>query len=117
MLFRSDASGYGRWLSSLHTLIIRQESDPSPHSHDELLRLLLDIAQKKKAAGFPFRSVSLFLSVDGPEWEFEEAVGELREYVERLEAVPGDDVLDWDVDKYFLDGLDHLQKIRDVQWD
>ena len=41
----------------------------------------------------------------------------LRKCVEKLEVVRGDDILDWDVDKYFLDGLDHLQKIRDVQWD
>ena len=29
----------------------------------------------------------------------------------------GDDLLDWDVDKYFLDGLGRLQNNRDVQWD
>ena len=42
---------------------------------------------------------------------------ELREYVEELEVILGDDVLDWDVDKYFLDGLDRLQKNLNVQWD
>ena len=34
-----------------------------------------------------------------------------------MEVILGDDVLDWGVDKYFLDGLDHLQRNLDVQWD
>lgn len=34
----------------------------------------------------------------------------------KLEVVEGDDVLDWEVDKYSLDGLEHL-KNRNVQWD
>ena len=35
----------------------------------------------------------------------------------KLEVVEGDDVLDWEVDKYSLDGLEWHQKNRNVQWD
>ena len=67
-------------------------------------------------AGFPFRSVSLFLYAN-PGQARDQDLEELRTYVGELEVVTGDDALDWDVDKYFLDGLDHLLKGRDVQWD
>lgn len=68
-------------------------------------------------AGFPFKSVLLFLR-GGPEWDraWQVILDRLRECVEKLEIVMGDDALDWDVDKYFLDGLEHLQKNRDVEW-
>ena len=111
--------GHGRWSSSIQSLIIHPESDPPYRWRNQLLRKLLNLARKKKAAGVPFRSVLVFLC-DGPEWGWEsesESESELRECVGKLEVVRGDDVLDWDVDKYFLDGLDRLQKIRDVQWD
>ena len=81
-----------------------------------ILRPLLSVAEMRKEAGFPFQSVSLFLRYGlecHPAWVSKG----LRRRVKRLEVVVGDDILDWDVDKYFLDGLDHLQKNRDVQWD
>ena len=110
-----NANGHSQWSSPIHTLIVRLGSYPPYHLHDRLLQELLCVAWKRKVAGFPFRSVSLFLK-DCLGRGSEVALQELRECVERLEVVRGDDVLDWDVDKYFLDGFDHLQKNLDVQW-
>ena len=106
-----DPSGHSRWFPPIHAFIIHTNQD---ELYSVVLQPLLDIAQERKKAGFPFKSVSLFFR-DG--LEFEEDLKELKEYVEELEIVVGDDILDWDVDKYFLKGLDHLQKNRDVQWD
>ena len=123
----SNASGYGRRFLPVHTLIIRSEIE-NFWLDVQVLEPLLATARKSEVAGFPLRSVSLFLSVDRRRdgvleelrrrvEEFREYFEELRERVEKLEIFTGDDVLDWDVDKYFLDGFDHLQKNRDVQRD
>ena len=96
----------------IHTLIIRQ--DPEPYGSDGS-QPLLSVAKKRKAAGLPLRSVSLFLRGD-PEQQRFQYLEELRACVGELEVFMGDDLLDWDVDKYFLDGLDHLRKNRHVQW-
>ena len=105
------ASGHSRWFSPIYTLIIY----PSRyHFATKVLRPLLSVARKRKAAGFPFRSVLLFIR-DPPGWHQNTTLKELRRCVEKLEVFGGDKVLDWDVDKYFLDGLEH-QKSRDVQW-
>ena len=95
------ASGRSRWFSPIHTLIIHQGLDPSLYLRPELMRQLPSIARRRKAAGFPFRSVSLFLR-DGPGWRWDVDMEELKVAVEF-------DILGWDVDKYFLDGLDHLK--------
>ena len=95
------ASGRSRWFSPIHTLIIHQGLDPSLYLRPELMRQLPSIARRRKAAGFPFRSVSLFLR-DGPGWRWDMDMEELKVAVEF-------DILGWDVDKYFLDGLDHLK--------
>ena len=113
----SDPIGHCLWFPSICTLIIHTDQHSS---YFWVLRPLLDAARKRKVVGFPFKYVSLFLRGD-LEWEYQEIAEEdlhkLRKCVERLEVVEEDDALDWDVDKYFLDGLDHLQKNRDVQWD
>ena len=50
----------------IYTLIIRQ--DPEPYGSDGSLPLL-SVAKKRKAAGLPLRSVSLFLPDDpGQQW-------------------------------------------------
>ena len=111
------ASGHSRWFSLIHTLIVCPGADTSPsYLHDLVLRRILRIAQRKKVAGLPFRFTSLFLG-SGQRSEWGETLEELKTCVGKLEVVTGDDCLDWDVDKYFLDGLDYLQKDRDVQWD
>ena len=110
-----SASGHSRRFLSTHTLIIGPDPYP-PGLRDEVLQPLLRIVQKRKVAGFPFGFVLLFLNGD-PGWGWDMALEELKMCVERLEVVIGDDVLDWDVDRYFLHGLDHLQDNRDIQWD
>ena len=109
-----SAGGHSRWSSPIYTLIIHPGSYPLPHLYHHFLQRLLRVAWNRKVVGFPFKSVSLFLPDD---LECEAVLEELRECVERLEVVRGDNVLDWDVDKYFLDELDHLQKNLDVHWD
>ena len=114
------ASDHTRWFSSMHTLIIHPDSDQDlRYLHDYLYDLVfprfLSIAQGKKVAGSPFGSVSLFIRGANPRWRLDPVLEELR-CVGELEVVLGDDVLDWDIDKYFLDGLDHLQKNGDVEW-
>ena len=84
------------------------------NSNNDILRTLLIIAQRRKAAGSPFRTVSLFLLEDPG---LKQVLEELEECIERFEVTVGDNVLEWDVDKYFLDGLEHLRERRDVRWD
>ena len=103
-----------RWTSPIHNLIIRP--DPTHPDFRYAFQSLLNVAQRMKVAGFPLRSVSLFLC-GGPVLESDRVLEGLGRCVEKLEVVVGDDVLDWDVDKYFLDGFDRLQTSRDVQWD
>jgi len=117
----SGPGGNSRWFFPINTLIIYPGPDPDARPHGlyhTVLLLLLSIAQKRKTAGFPFKSVLLFLKLRGGlEWDCDHVLGDLKGRVEKLEVVTGDGVLDWDVDKYFLDGLEHLQNDRDVQWD
>ena len=105
-----DPSGRSRRpLPQISTLIVHPGPDRGGLD-SEVLAPLLSAAKRRKAVGFPFSSVLLFLP-----WLWDE-LDELRRYVGKLEVVM-DDYLDWDVDKYFLDGLEHLQRDRGVQWD
>ena len=107
-----DAGSSPRHSPSVHTLVIHSDFYSSTWSRT--LQILLTIAQRRKLAGSPFRSVSLFL------WEDPQSgwiLDQLRECIERFEVTVEDKVLQWDVDKYFLAGLDHLQDRRDVWCD
>ena len=80
----------------VHTLVIH--SDYRIDWHDTL-QTLLAVARRRKAAGCPFISVSLFLLDDpqsGP------ILDELRGCIEGFEVTVGDKVLGWNVDEYFL---------------
>ena len=109
-----DEGDHGRRFPPIPTLIIDIDSYPPNYSHIEFLEPLFSVVKKRKAAGFPFKSILLLVRGDllrgGPGWGSEVLLEDVRKCVERLEVVRGDDVLDRDVDKYFLDGLDHLQK-------
>jgi len=107
------ASDNSQWFLSINNLIICP--GPEHDSHHKVFLSLFSLVQKRKAVGFPFKSVSLFFH-SGLEWQWNQVLELLRSGVEKLEVVTGDDVLDWDVDKYFLDGLEH-QNNREVQWD
>ena len=104
-----------RWFLSTHTLILHLGLKRYDFPN-EVLQPLLSIAHKRKVVGFPFKSVSLFLP-GGPKSIWDEALDKLKRCVEKLEVVLRNGALDWDVDKYFLDGFEHLQKNRDVEWD
>ena len=71
----------------------------------------------RDSSGYPFKSASVFLPDElGGEGEGE--VPEvLRRCIEKFRLATGDDAFDWDTDKYFLDGLEHLRNCRIVQWE
>ena len=100
----------------IDTIIIYTDSALLGLSY-EVFQPLLRVAQKREVAGFPFKSVSLFHSERSSGWLYDHDLDELKRCVGKLEVVIGEDALDWNVDKYFLDGLEHLQQNRDVQWD
>ena len=100
------------WFLPIHTLIIHS-GEEGPRLCEMILQPLLSVAQKRKVVGFPFKSVSLFFRYGLDR----EVLSGLERCVGKLEVVIGDGVLDWDVDKYFLDGLEHLQGNRDLEWD
>lgn len=69
---------------SVHTLVIHSETDNRGWPHN--LQTLLTVARRRKAAGCPFRSVSLFLLHDMPaEW----VLDQLRGCIERFEVNVG----------------------------
>ena len=117
MAFNGDLgeSGNSRWVLPIDTFIIHSSMDDYDSFH-EVPGVLLSIARKRKLVGFPLKSVSLFLC-HGLEWYWDEVLGQLKSCVEKLEVFTGDDVLDWDIDKHFLDGLERLQRDRGIQWD
>ena len=103
--------GASRWrCPALNTLVV--------HSHDllddfeqDVLCHVSAVAQKRKKGGIPFRSVSLFIRSPWDEkgrgpMESYRTLELLRGYVEELEVMMGDDLLDWNADGYFFAGID-----------
>ena len=105
-----DADSHSQHLPSVHTLIIHSDFDygSSPYT----LQTLLTTAQRRKAAGSPFRSVLLFLPDDPRSVQI---LDRLRGCIEGFEVTHEDS--GWDADRYFLAGLDHLRDRRDVWCD
>ena len=112
------ASDNSPWFLPINTLIVYPGPPSSRYLDSDRTTAfsLLTVAEKRKAVGLPFKYVSLFFC-GNREWYWEGVLTELRSCVGELEVVTGDGVLDWDVDKYFLDGLEHLQKSRGVRCD
>ena len=101
----------------LQTLIIHSRSSDGS-SWSDTLRTILPVARGRKVAGCPFESVSVFLQHTPGLGECEgkgEELEELRGCVERFGLATGGDVLDWDINEYFLDGLDHLRNRRNAR--
>jgi len=104
------ATGIDEWRClKLETLAIHIRYDD--YTGEELLPTLCCVARERKAAGFPLKSVSVF-SVGTRylgRW-VDPDLEELRRCIGVFELVTGDDALDWKVDDYFLDGLDHFRR-------
>ena len=100
----------------VQTLIIHSNTGNDP-SETDILRALLPVARKRRAAGNPFNSVSVSLPFAPSPGVREEELEELISCIRKFEIVTGDDILDWDIDRYFLDGFEHLKNPRNVQWD
>ncbi|KAF9648208.1 hypothetical protein BDM02DRAFT_3115669, partial [Thelephora ganbajun] len=117
-----SADGNGQGFPRLQTLIVHSHS--VNRSGTDILQTLLLIAERRKAAGYPFKSVSVFLqnvlliSVN-PEGSIRkrQELEELRRCIENSRLAVGYDILDWNIDDYFLDGLDHLRNCRNVEWE
>ena len=113
-----DAESRLRYSPSVHTLVIH--SGFYRGVWPDKLHTLLTVARRRKAAGTPFNSVSLFLLEDplfrSGDPRSRRILDQLRACVGEFEVTVGDDVLGWDVDRYFLAGLDHLRDRRDVWW-
>ena len=118
-LERDAGTENGQGFPQVQTLVVHSRSSHDPSGID-VLRALLPVARRRKAASHPFKSVSVFLEdttkLGGRKGEGEELV-ELRRCIEKFRLATGDDVLDWDIDGYFLDGLGHLRNHRNVQWE
>lgn len=86
---------------SLRTLVL-SVTPRSPTS--DIVKRLLDVAKTRAKAGLLLRTVTFACpSVLAP--NDLTALEGLRECVQRVELLLGDDTLDWNLDKYFLNGL------------
>ena len=83
---------------------------------DNVLSTLRRLARRRKEAGIPLKSVSLFLHWTPPPEQlgWMKDLEELRGCIGMFEFVnDADALLDWNVDEYFLKGLDHLRRVQD----
>ena len=96
--------------STVHSLVIYSIT-PFLSAQSDIPQYLLRISRKRKIAGTPFRSVTLAIcsAITVPP----DDLAALNHYIERFELLTGDDVLDWDVDKYFIPNYDPSQRRRD----
>jgi len=111
-LFPGWTNDIGEWrCSKLDTRVIHSRC--RDYSGEDVISTLCHIARERKLAGFPLRSVSLFLNraddLGRPEFVDPE-LEELRGSIETFKLVVGDDVLDWNVDDHFLDGLNLVRE-------
>jgi hypothetical protein len=84
--------------------------DLSNAAGEDIMRFLPGLAERRKAAGRPFKSVTMFSRSPWSNARFGpmgscRPLEKLRKCVGKLEVVVGDDVLDWSVDDYFFGGL------------
>jgi len=115
ILAPTEATDVGGWRClELDTLVIRS-GRPIDYSGDNVLSALSWFARRRKEAGIPLRRVSLFVhETPSPgragHLGWMEDLEESRRCIETFEYVDDPDtLLDWNVDDYFLDGLDHLR--------
>ena len=86
---------------NLRTLVLSVA--PSLFTSD-LVRRLLGIAQTRAKAGLSFKAITFACRLSPAKTDLE-TLEELKECVVRVELLLGDDALDFNLDKYFLDGL------------
>lgn len=94
----------------LDTLVIRSRSHVDGSGND-IISAVSFFARRRKAAGIPLKKVSLFLDWMPTPRDLKD-LEELRGCIGTLEYVMedvADALLDWNVDDYFLGGLDHLR--------
>ena len=70
----------------------------------DLAKRLLDIVQTRAKAGLSFKAITLACRLSLAQIDLETLEG-LKECVGRVELLLGDDALDFNLNKYFLDGL------------
>ena len=111
----TEATDMSGWQClKLETLVIRSLNGRD-YSGGEILSALSLLARRREEAGIPLRTVSLFLrwTPHPNQFRWMKDLEELRRCVGTFESVMedvADALLDWNVDNYFLDGLDHLRR-------
>jgi len=83
-------------LRRLVLFVVRSRFAPTPVSH------LPNVARMRAEAGLPLKVVT-FASPSALSATDLRLLGELRAYVERVDLLLGNDALDWNLDKYYLD--------------
>ena len=96
-----EESGLRDACGSLHTLVLFVSPDPFTPG---LVRRLFNISHSRAKAGLPLRAITLACPSKLTLGDLEVLEG-LRGCVGRVELLFGDDTLDWNLDKYFLNGL------------
>ena len=104
-----DTNSWPPWLCpALDVLVVHAQSFCDVDGED-IMKYLLGIAQKRRAGGMPFKSISLFGQweerVYGP-MESNAELEQLRNECVEVEIVTGDDAMDWNIDDYFFGGLE-----------
>ena len=99
------------WLCPELAVLVVHAREFSDQFGEDILESLPGVARRRKDAGMPFKSISLFISRSWDEYTYgpmESCVvlERLRSCVEKLEIIMGDDAMDWDMDDYFFDGLE-----------
>ena len=99
-LYLEILTGYNAY-RSIHTLVLFVV--PSLLTSDLVTRLF-SIARVRARAGFPLKTITFACPSVLTPYDLTALEG-LKEYVERVELLLGDDALDWNLDKYFLNGF------------
>ena len=94
----------------LDTLVIHARDFHCGPRNNEILYDLDGIAERRKKAGVPLKSVSVFIprtweEYDEDTMETAPVLGRLELETKKFEIVLEDDAMDWDIDDYFFDGL------------
>ena len=98
------------WLCPRLSVLVIHVQNFFYYNNGDIMELLVGAAQRRKEAGIPFKFVSMFISTSWDEYEYgplesSPVLELLRGSVEKIELAFGDDVMDWDIDNFFFDGL------------
>ena len=109
--FHAEGLSTDQWqCTKLESLVVHSRVLFYGPNSEDIVKRVLNVAQRRKDAGIPLKSVSLFIfnTWTGSRWGpvgSRRELEQLRGCVEKVETAFGDCALDWDTDDYFFDGL------------